>query len=262
MSQLWAGAGWGGMSIPRIGHEVVVDFVDGDPDRPIIIGRVYHGTNKPPYTLPDDMTKTTWKSCTSTGGEGYNELRFEDKKDSEEIFVHAQKDWNIEVENDKSETVGANETVAIEGDAERTVSGNQTEAVTGDREITVDGDHVESIGGDMSLAVDGDKDEDISKGSTETVAKDKSITVSGDFKLTVEGEQTLAAAKTITIKCGDGKVIVEKDGTVTIKGKDITVKGDGTIKLEGQKLKMKSDGTAEIEASGAVKLKGSGVEIN
>ncbi len=254
VSQSWAGPGWGAMSIPRVGHEVIVDFVEGDPDRPIIVGRVYHGTNKPPYTLPDDMTKSTWKSCTSTGGDGYNEIRFEDKKDKEELFIHAQKDWTISVEHDKTETVGKDEKVTIDGNADRSVSGDQSEAISGDRNITVDGDHAESISGDMSIAVDGDKDEEVSKNSKEKVTKDKTVTVSGAYKLSVDD--------TITIKCGDGKVTVEKDGTVTIKGKDITLKGDGTIKLQGQKLELKADSTVQIEASGAAKLKGSGVDIN
>lgn len=108
VSHGWAGAGWGAMYIPRIGHEVIVDFIEGDPDRPIITGRVYHGTNKPPYDLPAEKTKSTLKSDSTIGGGGFNELRFEDKKGSEEVFIHAEKDWNIQVKNCESETVGAN----------------------------------------------------------------------------------------------------------------------------------------------------------
>jgi type VI secretion system secreted protein VgrG len=94
VSQLWAGKSWGAMWVPRIGHEVIVDFLEGNPDKPIIIGRVYHGDNQPPYPLPDDKTKSTIKSDSSKGGGGYNEIRFEDLKDSEEVFIHAQKDMN------------------------------------------------------------------------------------------------------------------------------------------------------------------------
>src|SRR4029079_8090696 len=96
VSQGWAGSAWGAVFLPRIGHEVVVDFVEGDPDRPLVVGSVYHGTNVPPHALPGEKTKTTVKSNTSSGGGGSNELRFEDKKGSEEIFLHGQKDWNIE----------------------------------------------------------------------------------------------------------------------------------------------------------------------
>src|SRR4029079_7622412 len=86
VTQIWAGAAWGAMYIPRIGHEVVIDFLEGDPDRPLIVGRVYHGQNVPPYGLPAERTKSTIKSSTSPGRSGSNELRFEDKAGSEEIY--------------------------------------------------------------------------------------------------------------------------------------------------------------------------------
>ncbi|MFW5810822.1 MAG: type VI secretion system Vgr family protein, partial [Thermodesulfobacteriota bacterium] len=108
VSQVWAGAGWGAMQIPRIGQEVIVDFIEGDPDQPLITGRVYHAANMPPYGLPADKTKSTIKSDSSPGGGGFNELRFEDKKGSEEIFLHGEKDWNTRIKNNESKTVGAN----------------------------------------------------------------------------------------------------------------------------------------------------------
>jgi type VI secretion system secreted protein VgrG len=95
VGQLWAGSGWGAVYIPRIGQEVIVDFLDGDPDRPIVIGAVYHGNNKAPYPLPDEKSKSAIKSETTTGGNGFNEIRFEDKKGDEELFLHAQKDMNV-----------------------------------------------------------------------------------------------------------------------------------------------------------------------
>jgi type VI secretion system secreted protein VgrG len=113
VSQPWAGSGWGALSIPRIGHEVVVDFIEGDPDRPIITGSVYHGNNKPPYPLPDEKTKSTLKSDSSLGGGGFNEMRFEDKKGSEEIFIHGQKDWNTVIENDKDQKITRNDTITV-----------------------------------------------------------------------------------------------------------------------------------------------------
>ena len=111
VSQVWAGGGWGGMAIPRVGQEVIVDFIDGDPDRPIITGRVYNGRNKTPYKLPADRTKTTIKSNTSPGGRGSNELRFEDKKNHEEVYVHAQKDQNNVVKNNETTKVGVDRKV-------------------------------------------------------------------------------------------------------------------------------------------------------
>jgi len=143
VSQLWAGNGWGAMFIPRIGHEVLVDFIEGDPDRPVITGRVYHGDNKPPYPLPADKTKTTIKSDSSIGGGGYNELRFEDRKGQEEVFLHAQKDWNTFILNSLTETVGASRTSSVGGGetvsvgAARTVNVATSDATTVGVEHTV-----------------------------------------------------------------------------------------------------------------------------
>ncbi|WP_338089029.1 type VI secretion system tip protein TssI/VgrG [Nannocystis pusilla] len=104
VSQAWAGHGWGAMFLPRIGHEVLVDFIEGDPDRPIITGRIYHGMNETPYTLPEHKTRSTIKSDSSIGGGGYNELRFEDKKNDEQIFLHAERNIDVRV-NDAFSTV-------------------------------------------------------------------------------------------------------------------------------------------------------------
>ena len=143
VSQLWAGNGWGTMFLPRIGHEVLVDFIEGDPDRPVVTGRVYHGDNKPPYPLPADKTKTTIKSDSSIGGGGFNELRFEDRKGQEEVFLHAQKDWNTFILNCMTETVGASRTSSV-GAAEtvnvgaaRTVNVATSDATTVGVEHTV-----------------------------------------------------------------------------------------------------------------------------
>ena len=103
VGQLWASGGWGSMWIPRIGMEVIVEFLEGDPDRPIVTGCVYNGTNKPPYPLPGEKTKSTIKSNSSKGGGGSNEMRFEDKKGSEEIYIHAQKDRNLVIEHDENQ---------------------------------------------------------------------------------------------------------------------------------------------------------------
>ena len=106
VAQMWAGNGYGTMFIPRIGMEVVVDFLEGDPDKPIAVGCVYNGINKPPYALPADATKSTIKTLSSKGGGGFNELRFEDKKGSEEVFLHAEKDLQTRVQHDAIHFVG------------------------------------------------------------------------------------------------------------------------------------------------------------
>ena len=130
VSQLWAGKSWGAMFIPRIGHEVIVDFLEGDPDRPIIIGRVYHAQNPVPHTLPANKTQSTIKSDSSLGGGGSNEIRFEDKKGKEEVYLHAQKDYDLVVENDRTSLVKHDRKETVVNDQSVTVQNNRSLAVT------------------------------------------------------------------------------------------------------------------------------------
>lgn len=178
VSQNWAGAKWGAMNIPRVGQEVVVSFLDGDPDRPIITGRVYHGLNKPPYDLPAEKTKSTIKSSSTKNGEGnFNEIRFEDLKGSEEFFTHAAKDRNELVENDMSTQVKRHQTIKVAQDRSLTVaSGNEKIAVSsGTREVSVKSNekHANSANFDHG--------------------------VSGNYTLKVNGNITIDASGTVTI---------------------------------------------------------------
>jgi len=181
VSQVWAGAGWGAMHIPRIGQEVIVDFLEGDPDRPIITGRVYHGTNTPPYSLPDEKTKSTIKSDSSLGGGGSNEIRFEDKKGEEEIYLHGQKDWTIAIENDKNQTVGNDETLSV---------GN-------DKTIEIGANHTESIGANMSIRVGKNKTETVTINTAETIGAAKELTIGAAYQVTVGAamNETVGGAK-------------------------------------------------------------------
>src|SRR5262249_4864180 len=123
VSQQWAGAGWGAVQIPRIGQEVIVDFLEGDPDRPIITGRVYNGNNLPPYALTDNQSQSGMKSRSTPGGgvDNFNELRFEDKKDHEQVYFQAEKDLESLVKNDEQRTVGHDRITQIENDETVTV---------------------------------------------------------------------------------------------------------------------------------------------
>ncbi|MBL9101084.1 MAG: type VI secretion system tip protein VgrG [Myxococcales bacterium] len=193
VSQLWAGQGWGAMWIPRIGHEVIVDFIEGDADRPIVTGRVYHGNNQPPYPLPDKKTASTIKSDSSPGGGGSNELRFEDQKGGEEVFLHAQKDWTIAVENDKNQAVGHDETLRVGNDRSKSVGNNQSESVGVDKSITVGSNHSEQIGANMSIAVGANLDESVGANASFAVGANRSETVA------IASAESVGAAKTLTI---------------------------------------------------------------
>ncbi len=178
VSQLWAGQGWGAMYIPRIGQEVIVDFLEGDPDRPIITGRVYHAQNVPPYGLPAEKTKSTIKSNSTIGGGGSNEIRFEDKKGQEEVYIHAQKDQNQVIENDH--------TIKIGNDQTRTIQHNRT-----------------------STMVDGDDTFTIKKGDQKVALK------SGDQTISVTGKIAIDATTSITLRCG-GSTIKMDPGKIAI----------------------------------------------
>ncbi|HEY0138984.1 MAG TPA: phage baseplate assembly protein V, partial [Nannocystis sp.] len=191
------------MFLPRVGHEVLVDFIEGDPDRPVVTGRVYHGDNKPPYPLPADKTKTTIKSDSSIGGGGFNELRFEDKKGAEEVFLHAQKDLNEVVLNDNSRTVTANQTFSV--------GGNQSFSITKNRSVTV-------TEGDESLTVTKGK-------SSTTVKQDRSVTVqSGNSSMTVEtGSRSVTVKQAITEKSTDANIDLTAHTQMSLKAETATV---------------------------------------
>ncbi|HME37271.1 MAG TPA: type VI secretion system tip protein TssI/VgrG [Candidatus Sulfotelmatobacter sp.] len=178
VSQPWAGGNWGAIWIPRIGQEVLVSFLEGDPDRPVITGRVYNANQMPPYTLPDYQTRSTFKSRSSKGGgaSDYNELRFEDLKGQEQIFINAQKDMDLRVENDSREFIGANRHLIV--------TTNQVEQIQTDKHLHVQGKHFEKVDSDMSLNVGGNQ--------MESVTGNKSLNVTGDQKESVTGNVSLS----------------------------------------------------------------------
>jgi len=281
VATLWAGKTWGGIHIPRIGQEVVVSFLEGDPDRPLVIGSVYNGSNKVPYSLPDNKTQSGVKSRSSLGGTdaNFNEFRFEDKKGSELVFLHAEKNQTIEVENDEAHSVGHdrkkdvknNETVSIGKDRTETVgnneqitvSKNRTESVGADESITVSGgqtvdvgkDYALSVGGGRTLSVGKDETISISGGRTDEVGKSEELSVGKDRKHSITDNDSLSVGKKLLIDAGDEVVIstgsasitMKKDGTITIKGNNITLDGDGKI---------------NVKAGGDVVMKGSKITQN
>jgi type VI secretion system secreted protein VgrG len=191
VSQAWAGEGWGFIAIPRIGHEVVVSFLEGDPDRPLITGRVYHGTNTPPYDLPGAATRTTLKSNSSPGGGGSNELRFEDAAGSEEVYLHGQKDWNILIENDKGQRVGHDETLNVGHDRTKTVGHDQRETVQHDKFINVTNEHTEDIGANCTITIGGHHVETVRASRNEDIAQDAVLDVGGNSTTEVRGNMSL-----------------------------------------------------------------------
>lgn len=151
VAQGWAGNQWGSIFIPRVGQEVVVSFLEGNPDRPLITGCVYNAQQQVPYTLPDNQTRSTLKSHSIEGGSGFNELRFEDKAGSEEIFVHAQKDMNVSVLSNDALTVKGTRTLDVAGNEAHTNRGNYTANVSGNYTLTVSGNLTIEVSGAVNI---------------------------------------------------------------------------------------------------------------
>jgi type VI secretion system secreted protein VgrG len=209
----WAGQGWGAISLPRIGQEVVVAFLEGDPDQPLVVGSVYNGKQMPPYTLPDEKTKSTLQSRSTKDGSktNFNEIRFEDKKDSEQVFVNAEKDMDLRVENDSREFIGK--------DRHLIVKANQTELVEGNKHARVKGDHVEKIDSSMSLSVGSTRNEKI--GTVDTIEAGREIHLTAGMKVIVE------AGTQISLKVGGNFVDISPAG-VTIVGTMVLINSGGS----------------------------------
>lgn len=228
VAQMWAGKGWGGLHIPRVGQEVLIDFLDGNPDRPIVVGSVYNGEQTVPYDLPSEATKSTIKSETSKEGGGNNEFLFEDKKDEELVQLTAEKDYERTVKN--------NETVKIGFDKQE--DGDQTIEVYNNRSVTVDQ-------GDETYSVK-------TGGRTTAIEKDDALTVkSGNHTITVDsgdqsismtqGAQTVEAMKDIGLTSNTGDVKVDASaGSVKISGTqaiELTC-GGSSIKMDPMSITL------------------------
>ena len=210
VAQTWAGNKWGAMFIPRIGMEVVVNFLEGDPDQPLITGCVFNADNMPPYTLPDEKTKSTLKSNSSKGGGGFNEFRIEDKKGEEQIFLHGEKDLDIRIKNDAKEL--------IQNDRHLIVQNSQFEEVKTDKHLKVVGNHNEEIGSAMSLKVGSDYQ--IKTGPKFAVDASSEIHLKSGMSLTLE------TGTNLTLKVGSNFININSGG-IFIKGTMVMLNSGG-----------------------------------
>ncbi len=287
VSQAWAGGSWGAMYIPRIGHEVIVDFIEGDPDRPIITGRVYHGTNMPPYGLPGEKTKSTLKSNSSKGGGGFNEFRYEDKKGEEEIYLHGQKDWTIVIENDKNQSVGHDETlfvgndqtISIGNNRDKTVGVNQSEKIGVNKTITVGSNHTETIGANMTQNVAQNKAETIAVAKvlsigaayqvsvgaamSETVAVTKSVNVGADSSESVGNNKSVNADDSISESAGKDVSIQSGKRMSLTSGDDFTISGNkkGVIEIKDQLTIKCGKATITMKKNGDIAINGKTINV-
>lgn len=237
--QPWAGNGWGSLFLPRIGMEVTVTFVDGDPDRPIVTGCLYNGTHTPPYELPGDKTKSGIKSESSPGGGGFNELRFEDAAGAEEIYVHAQKDMNEAIGNDHGMTVGNNQTLAVAVDQTQNIGANQ----------------VEEIGANQTLTVGANQDITVQANQTMTVQANQTTTVQGSATHTVVGSVTEAIQGGVqqTIQAGVQQQVTGGMTSIVTGGLTSTVTGTTTMAHHGG-LSCTIDGNYDLTVITAINI--------
>jgi type VI secretion system secreted protein VgrG len=285
VAENWAGKSWGIVFNPRIGQEVVVSFLEGDPDRPLITGRVYNADQTVPYTLPANQTQSGIKSNSSKGGGGSNELRFEDKKSSEEIYFHAQKDYNRVVENNDTLKVGSNkaddgsQTIEIYKDRTETVkTGDETVTIEqGKRTVTVklgDDKHEVSMG-KRDVIVESDDTHQVKTGNrtvkvdtgndTHKIAMgNREVTLDmGSDTLTIKlgnqttklnlGASSTEALQSVTLKCGQSSLQLTPMG-ITLKGMTIQIQGQMMTQVKGLMTMVTAD--AMLQLKGAITMIG------
>lgn len=243
VAQNWAHQNWGAYFIPRVGQEVVITFLDGDPDQPLVTGCVYNGTNLPPYT-PDMATKSGFKTNSSKGGGGFNELYFEDKKGAEVFYMQAQTDMT---------------TLILDGQRTTTIQGTKGKGhdilniMQGKRDTTLSkgDDFLTLSAGSRTTKISDNLDLEIGKNATIKVGKDCNIDIGGNCTLTVTGD--------ITIKAKDVMGTIQQQ--VVLKGDQITINGQTTLTLESAAISAMGQSAASIKAGGALSLTGGTASI-
>jgi len=271
VSQGWAGTGYGMIVIPRIGQEVLVGFLEGDPDQPIIVGRVFNATEQVPYKLPDHKTRSTWKSDSSLGSNGFNEIMFEDLKQKELIYVQAQKNLRKLVKNDETITIGHDRQKLVVHNEIETTGMNRTEVtganrteITGANRVTIVGglcdklvaaNETEKTDGNLKLYVGEDQDIVVKHMHRERVEGDSHLHVQGKRNQRIDGTQSLTIGKDQFEKVGKNHALAA--------GKEIHLKAGSALVIEAvQDLTLKGPGGfIRIDASG-VTISGTVVKIN
>jgi type VI secretion system secreted protein VgrG len=231
VSQPWAGKGFGGVWIPRIGQEVIISFLEGDPDRPIVTGRVYNAEQMPPWDLPANKTQSGFRSNTVGGTTvNHNGIRFEDKQGAEEINLHAEKDWNNLINNDKGTHIGNNETLNVGGSRMVAVGGSQVTTVGGNQTIQIGAARSELIGGAQTRMVKGNQTENVGAAKVVTVAGAESHTAAS-ISMRSGGAITMMSGGAFVLKSGS-TLQINSGGMISISAPFINISA-ATIMLSG-----------------------------
>lgn len=225
VASAWAGKGWGIQAIPRVGQEVLVAFLDGDPDRPLIVGSVFNADHMPPYPLPEQRTRSGIRSRSHPdgGAADCNEICFEDRKGSEDFLLHAQKDMHVEVENDQLLLIEHDQQLDVRNDQRYTVDNDQLGKVKHDRRIEVD--------------------------------NEEQLTVGANATTTVQKKLKLDAGSEIELVTGASSIVMKSSGEITIKGVKIVIEGSQAVNVEGKvQVNIKAGATMDIGAGASLKM--------
>jgi type VI secretion system secreted protein VgrG len=282
VSQHWAGTRFGSMFVPRIGQEVIVDFLEGDPDCPIITGRVYNGDNKVPWDLPGNATQSGILTRSSKGASAANAnaIRFEDKKGSEQLWIHAEKNQDIEVEADETHWVGHDRTKTVDNDETVKVKGNRTETVDKDEKITIHQNQTRGVDKNRDLTVGINQSETVGSNDTQSVGANKSTTVGSNCSLQVGTamsvtvgammSEEVGAAKSVTVGANSsedvggnksvsagGNLSESAGGSVSVDaGKEMALKaGKNFMGDAGENMTLKAGKKTLVEATDELTLK-------
>ena len=255
VSHGWSGAGYGIFHVPRIGHEVIISYINGDPDQPVATSSAYHARNRPPYPLPQHKTRSVWKS-NSHKSMGSNEIRFEDATGAEEIYIHAQLDQNIVVERDETTRVGHDRIEDVGNDERITVGHDRIESVGNDETLSIGQDRRETLGRDHMLGIGRSRHVDIGKDLIENVGNvrienttaDRNVETGGHYMHKVAGrheleagERIAARSKVLDLHAGETFTLRGRGGTITIDDDGITVDA----------LKLRFKGVVEHTSEGS-----------
>jgi type VI secretion system secreted protein VgrG len=264
VAQAWAGGSWGAMAIPRIGQDVVVQYVNGDPDQPLIIGRTYCGNQLPPYDLPEHKTRMTLKSQTHKG-EGFNELRFEDELGQEEVFIHAQRDLNSVVNHDETIQTGNDRKAQVGNDASLFVGHDRVQSIGNDQRTSVGHDAFVEIGRNHKIDIAKDLMESVGNHRHDQVAANHHCRVGGNLEQQVEGVADLTAGAQIRrrtrrydLQAAHAIIIQGPGGAIRIDETGITLDSP-TVHINGVMLKS-AQGSAQPLVSSSIPLAGRPLE--
>lgn len=243
VSQGWAGGSWGSMAIPRIGQDVIIQYVDADPDQPMITGRTYCGNQLPPYDLPKHKTRMTIKSQTHKG-DGFNELRFEDELGKEEVFIHAQRNQVNVVGNDETTTIGRNRVEQVGQDEQLTIGNNFRQDTARD--------HTQVIGQNSRVDIKHDLNEQVGNNRSESTGANQRVVIGNNSELVIKGVQSISVGQGVQTRTTVYQLLASEriefrspGGSIVLDAQGITINGL-TLDLQGQtKAVAKGDGNSQ-----------------